>query len=297
MQLLRMENIGMTLLGMISLIALASGPALPQTREETEKRIASMPADQRAFERFRVWISGLPVADRGSGGISDQRTKQIFEKYRVWLKEGGFSDSDISAQIDTVLNQGDRMEAERWNRYFTAEKPAFNTSPNAFLVEMVKGRKLGRALDVAMGQGRNTIWLAQQGWDVTGFDPADQAVGVARENAARLGLTIHTEITTMEQFEFGENKWNLIVLSYAGCGQLARQVERALAPGGIVVVEAFHTDALKTMKIGGSLCQTGELPHLFQGLRSLHYEEPVAQPDFAPRPLRIVRFAAEKPEQ
>ena len=74
MQPLRMKQIGMTLLGIIWLIALAPVPALPQTREETEKRIASMPADQRAFERFRVWISGLPVADRGSGGISDQRT-------------------------------------------------------------------------------------------------------------------------------------------------------------------------------------------------------------------------------
>jgi len=287
----------MKVLGLISLLVLASVPAVTQTREEAENRIASMPADQRAFERYRIWISGLPVADRGSGGISDQQKKELLDRYRVWLKEGGFSDTDISAQIAVILSLGDHMEAERWNRYFTAEKPAFNTNPNAFLVGMVTGRKPGRALDVAMGQGRNAIWLAQQGWDVTGFDPADQAVGVARNNAARLGLTIHTEITTMERFEFGENKWDLIVLSYAGCGQLARQVERALRPGGIVVVEAFHTDALKTMKIGGSLCQTGELPHLFQGLRSLHYEEPVAQPDFAPRPVRIVRFSAEKPAQ
>jgi tRNA/tmRNA/rRNA uracil-C5-methylase (TrmA/RlmC/RlmD family) len=188
------------------LVALASLPAASQTREQTENRIASLPADQRAFERYRAWIAGLPVADRGSGGIGSQQTGELFEKYRVWLIEGGFSDTDISAQITIVQNQGDRMEAERWNRYFTAEKPAFNTAPNAFLVEMVKGRKPGRALDVAMGQGRNTIWLAQQGWDVTGFDPADQAVGVARENAARLGLTIHTEIATMERFEFGENR-------------------------------------------------------------------------------------------
>ena len=72
-------------------------------------------------------------------------------------------------------------------------------------------------------------------------------------------------------------------------------MERALKPGGILVEEAFHTDALRTMKVGGSLCGPGELPHAFQGLRVLRYEEPVAKPDFAPRPARVVRFAAEKP--
>lgn len=57
------------------------------------------------------------------------------------------------------------------------------------------------------------------------------------------------------------------------------------------------TDALRTMKIGGSLCGPGELPHAFQGLRVIRYEEPVAKPDFAPRPVRVVRFAAEKPTE
>ena len=145
-----------------------------------------------------------------------------------------------------------------------------------------------------MGQGRNAIWLAQQGWDVTGFDPADEAIAQARANAQRLGVTIHTEITTMEQFDFGENKWDLIVLSYAGCSEIADEVAKALKPGGILVEEAFHTDALKTMKIGGSLCKPGELPNAFHELRVLHYEEPIAKPDFAPGPARVVRFAAEK---
>ena len=87
------------------------------------------------------------------------------------------------------------------------------------------------------------------------------------------------------------------MLSYAGCSQLTKQVEKALKLGGILVEEAFHTDALKTMKIGGSLCGPGELPHAFQGLRVLRYEEPIAKPDFAPKPARVVRFAAEKPAE
>lgn len=266
-----------------------------QTGEDTEKRISSLAAEERGFERFRLWIASLPVEARGSAGISTQRNSELLRKYRAYLKEGGFSDTEIERQIDVVIQQGSRMEAERWNRYFTAEKPAFNVKPNGFLVDVVAGRKPGRALDAAMGQGRNSIWLAQQGWDVTGFDIADKAIAIANEDAGRAGVKIHAEVKSIEEFDFGENDWDLILLSYAGGGQLVKQVEQGLAPGGILIVEAFHDDALKKYRIGGSLFRTGELPHLYQGLRTVRYEEPIAQPDFAPGPVRVVRFCAQKP--
>jgi len=267
------------------------------TRADNERRLASLPDDQRAFERFRFWTAGLPESELQPAGLTSEAAQAaLLAKYAAWLGEGGFTGADVARQISLVKKRGAADVAEFWNKYLVGDRRDWvNSQPNGFLVEMVRGRKPGRALDVSMGQGRNTIWLAQQGWDTTGFDPADQAVGEARATAARLGLTMHTEITTQEEFDFGENRWDLVVLSYAGCSQLARQVEKALKPGGLLVEEAFHTDALKTMKIGGSLCGPGELPHAFQGLRVLRYEEPVAKPDFAPRPVRVVRFAAEKP--
>ncbi|HTW68053.1 MAG TPA: methyltransferase domain-containing protein [Bryobacteraceae bacterium] len=273
------------------------GAGQTASRAENERRIASLPDDQRAFERFRFWTSGLPQSELKTAGLTPEATQAaLLSKYAAWLAEGGFSAAEVAEQVALVKKRGPAEDAEFWNKYLVSDRRDWvNWQPNAFLVEMVKGRKPGRALDVSMGQGRNTIWLAQQGWDTTGFDPADQAVAEARATALRLGLTIHTEITTDEQFDFGENQWDLVVLSYAGCSQLARQVEKALKPGGLLVEEAFHTDALKTMKIGGSLCGPGELPYAFQGLRVLRYEEPVAKPDFAPRPARVVRFAAEKP--
>ena len=272
-------------------------PGQSVARAENERRIASLPEDQQAFERFRFWKSGLPQSELQPEGLAAEGAQAtLLTKYAAWLAEAGFSHEEVAKQIALLKKRGPAADAEFWNKYLVSERRDWvNAQPNGFLVEMVKGRKLGKALDVSMGQGRNTIWLAQQGWDTTGFDPADQAVAEARATALRLGLTIHTEITTDEQFDFGENRWDLVVLSYAGCSQLARQVQRALKPGGLLVEEAFHTDALKTMKIGGSLCGPGELPHAFQELRVLRYEEPIAKPDFAPRPARVVRFAAEKP--
>jgi len=288
--------IGFVLTVFLCVAQLANGQSAP-SRIEKERQIASLPEDERTFERFRFWWAALPESDRlGRGDTAAAQQDAFLAKYAEWLKDGGFAPSDVERQLALLKKRGGAGDAEFWNQYLITDRRQWlNSEANGFLIEMVKGRRPGKALDVAMGEGRNSIWLAQQGWDVTGFDPADQAVAVARAKAHRLGLAIQTEITTMEEFEFGENQWDLIVLSYAGCSQLAKQVEKALKPGGILVEEAFHTDALKTMKIGGSLCKPGELPNAFQGLRVLRYEEPVAKPDFAPRPARVVRFAAEKP--
>ena len=189
-----------------------------------------------------------------------------------------------------------RREAERWNKILTEEKPRFNTNPNAFLVEMVKGRKPGVALDVDMGQGRNAIWLAQNGWSVTGFDPAEKAVALALRNAATLGVKLTTEIKGVEEFDFGEDRFDLIVLSYVGARGFNEKVQRALRPGGIVLLEAFHRDATRGRTIGEAVVfNSGELPALFRELRVIRYEEPVATADFGQQPVRVVRLCAERP--
>ena len=137
-----------------------------QTADEVEKRIANLPASERAYERFRFWFTQLPP--------DEQRSPDNQDRYRAYLKQRGFADAEVDSQLTLIEEEGRRSEVARWNRILTADRPAFNTNPNEFLVQMATGRKPGRALDVGMGQGRNTIWLAQQGWDTTGFDPAEK---------------------------------------------------------------------------------------------------------------------------
>jgi SAM-dependent methyltransferase len=266
-----------------------SAPIQSQTLAEVEKRIASLPPEQRAYERFRFWITSLPP--------DQQRDANMEGRYRAYLKDRGFSDVDADAQLKLVQEQGSRAEVERWNRILTAEKPAFNTKPNTFLMEIAKTRKPGAALDVGMGQGRNGIWLAQQGWDVTGFDPAEKAVALARESARKLGVTLKTEIIEMENFDFGERRWDLILLSYVGGREITGALQRALKPGGVLVLEAFHRDATKGRPVGGAVVfDTGELPALYPQLRVVRYEEPIAESDFGQAKVRLVRYAGERPE-
>jgi 2-polyprenyl-3-methyl-5-hydroxy-6-metoxy-1,4-benzoquinol methylase len=266
-----------------------AAPLVSQTADDVEKRIANLPADQRAYERFRFWVTTVPP---------EQRTSTPLVKYREYLLSRNFSAADADAQIKIVQSQSNRLEVERWNNILTAPNPTFNTKPNEFLVEMTKGRKVGTALDVGMGQGRNAIWLAQQGWDVTGFDPAEKAVAVAAEAAKKLGVRLKTEIKGMEDFEFGERRWDLIVLSYVGGREMTAVFERALKPGGLLVVEAFHRDATQGRSIGGAVVfDTGELAKQYSGLRVVRYEEPMTVPDFGgPAKVRVVRYCGERPE-
>lgn len=256
-----------------------AAPAAAATREEV-----------KTYEAFRAWITTQPVdMQRAADAV-------VFARYAAELRKHGQPEKEIASTIDSLRAMGDRAEIERWNRILTAPKPMFNTAPNAFLVDVTKGLKPGRALDVGMGQGRNTIYLAQQGWDSVGFDPAQKAVAAAQEQAGKLGVKITTHIARAEEFDWGEAQWDLIVLSYVGGREYVANVVRALRPGGMLVLEGFHRDATKSRPIGGAVVfDTNELLQLFPPLRVVRYEDTNAVADFGLAETRVVRLAAVKP--
>jgi SAM-dependent methyltransferase len=266
--------------------AAAQSPVIPPPLPaEQQQRLSAMPPDTQVYERFRYWAGFQPP----------QILAEALRHYDAYLSTLGVPQDDRARQLKTIEAEGRRLEVERWNRILTAEKPAFNTNPNAFLVEMVKGRAPGAALDVGMGQGRNAIYLAQHGWQVTGFDPAEKAVAQANAAAKQLGVALTTVVQGSEDFDFGENRWDLILLSYVSVRDIADRVARALKPGGIVVVEAFHRDVTRRSSVGGAVVfDSNELPKLFSSLRVLRYEDVEAKTDFGAGLARAVRLCAMK---
>lgn len=143
---------------------------------------------------------------------------------------------------------------DRFNRIF--ERPESERSaPNAFLVECL-GRiastrerespdsVAGDALDVAMGDGRNTIALAQHGYRVVGFDMADVGVNRARKRAADLGLTIDARVDTFGDAYFQPDQWDVVALMYFGVD--ANDLERiksSVKPGGYLIMERAGGDS------------------------------------------------------
>ncbi len=240
----------------------------------------------QAYSLFRLWMTEQP---------RDTPREQMRSSYKAHLESQGLSEDEIEAEIRLLEAGGDRAEIEMWNRILTAEEPRFNTRPNAFLERMVEGWQPGRALDVGMGQGRNAIFLAQEGWQVTGFDPADKAVALADELAAKAGVEIQTVVQTADEFDFGTDQWDLIVLSYVSARSLVDEVVRSLALGGRVVLEAFHHDATEGRSIGrGVVYESNELLELFSDLRVIRYEDEMAVADFGQETMRVVRLAAVK---
>lgn len=252
-------------------------------------------ADMAAFREFRVWMTAQP--DKAERSMLDEPySEALLSRYAAKLRSDGRPAAQVDAALAPLRKFGPKLEHELWNRNLTAEQPSFNTEPNAFLVAMAKTLKPGRALDVGMGQGRNAIYLAKQGWDVTGFDPADRALARAQELAAKQGVKIKTVLNTSENFDFGRSQWDLILISYAGGRDVKRQVIESLKPGGVVILEGFHHDATKGSSIGPSVVfQTNELLTLFTGFRVLHYEDVAAKADFGPGQTRVARLMAQKP--
>jgi SAM-dependent methyltransferase len=165
-------------------------------------------------------------------------------------------------------------------------------------VDFTKTLKPGRALDVGMGQGRNAIYLAQHGWEVTGFDLSDAGVNLAREQTAKLGVKLNASVADAHIYDYGDAQWDLIVFCYVPLSGLAERLERRLRPGGIVLVEDFHRETAKVRLLPGGFGDN-ELLEAFHGFRILHYEDVLARQDWGAQLAdanRIVRLAAQKPK-
>jgi SAM-dependent methyltransferase len=116
-----------------------------------------------------------------------------------------------AAQQAPVSADGEAL-GKSWDPAYLT--PEFNLDPNAFLVSIAKDLKRGDALDVGMGQGRNAIFLARQGWNVTGFDASQVGVTQAQEQARKSGLNLTAVRQTAAAFDWGTNRWDLIVVMY-----------------------------------------------------------------------------------
>jgi 2-polyprenyl-3-methyl-5-hydroxy-6-metoxy-1,4-benzoquinol methylase len=229
------------------------------------------------------------------------------ERYRAKLIADGMSEAAAAERVALIekLSAEHRLDfvALGFDRTYTDPVEHFNTKPNAFLVGVTSDLKPGTALDVAMGQGRNALYLARQGWKVTGFDISAQGLELARAAAAKAGVALTTVLSSYEQFDFGREQWDLIVFSYAWVPlsdpALIARVRAALRPGGLVVIEHPAEDPLKPVAQREWTPEpTDEVNTLAKawvnGFRILRYDDTEDQCDWRNRKARILRLLARK---
>lgn len=169
-----------------------------------------------------------------------------------------------------------------WNEKYANTDYAYGTEPNEFLVSAVAKLKRGETLSLAEGEGRNAVWLAQQGFTVSSIEQSEKGVAKTLRLALRRGVIVMAERGELETFNIQPNSWDLVVSIYAHTPQelrrkLHRQVVAGLKPGGVFILEAY-TPAQIPNNTGGpkdaSLMPTAELLRSeLHGLVFDHLEE------------------------
>jgi SAM-dependent methyltransferase len=184
-----------------------------------------------------------------------------------------------------------------FDRIYASDRPNFSQNPSTVLVEAIERVKPGRALDVAMGQGRNALFLAQRGWTVTGFDISDEGLNAARANAKKAGVTLTAQRSSIEDFDYGEAQWDLIALIYvpyvAHEGAAMARLARALKPGGLLVIESFASDRQSPQRRPVDIDPT-TLKASLTGFDIVRFDDLVAISEWDPQPTRLARVIARK---
>jgi SAM-dependent methyltransferase len=147
------------------------------------------------------------------------------------------------------------LDKTDWDtRYATADL-LWGSGANQFLVEGARGLQPGRALDLACGEGRNSIWLAAKGWDVVGVDFSQVAIDRARRLASDQGVRVSFVESDLFDYSPPAAGFDLIVSAYLQLPQpeldwVLRTCAAALAPGGTLIVVG-HDLANLTDGFGG----------------------------------------------
>ena len=136
-----------------------------------------------------------------------------------------------------------------WDERYSKKEPTYGWEPNDFLREGISRIPPGKVLCLAEGEGRNAVFLAKQGYDVTAVDQSAVGLAKARGFAAERGVAIKTVQSDLSRFEIQPGAWQGIISIWAHVpslvrGDLHKRCVAGLAPGGLFLLEAYSPKQL-----------------------------------------------------
>lgn len=158
-----------------------------------------------------------------------------------------------------------------WDQRYSAPEYVYGTEPNAFLAEHA-GLLTGPVLSLCEGEGRNGVFLASRGFDVLGVDGSPVGLAKAQRLASARGVALRTEVADLATYDPPENTFGAVVSIFAHLPSALRRrlyplVERALKPGGVLLIE-HYSPAQIPKSTGGPkdpdmLFAAADLPRMF----------------------------------
>lgn len=133
------------------------------------------------------------------------------------------------------------MEREDWDLKYAARDPLWPAEPNQFAVRELGDMAPGRALDVAAGQGRNAVWLAERGWKVTAVDFSEAGLAAARRLASDRGTEVQWVHADLREYVPQRGGFELVLIAYlhlphTDLAGVLHRATAALAPAGTILV-------------------------------------------------------------
>jgi SAM-dependent methyltransferase len=175
-------------------------------------------------------------------------------------------------------------EYEQWETRFASADYIFGTAPNTFLVAQAhRLPKSGRALVIADGEGRNGVWLAQQGLDVIAFDFSPSAQGKAQALARSRGVSITTELADIAGYDWPPDAFDVVIDIFTQVSDPAERakkfagIRRTLKPGGLLLLHGYRPEQIAYgtggPKIAENMYTRALLEHEFASFTRIEIEE------------------------
>jgi SAM-dependent methyltransferase len=181
-----------------------------------------------------------------------------------------------------LIGESDRVDCQRWDNKYAGIEFSSALSPSQFVATELAGLPPGRALDLAAGHGRHTVWLAERGWRVTAVDFSRVGLDKARKLSASRGLgddQVDWVIADLNDYQPARDAFELVLLAYL-------QVDAALRAKVLAAAAAALTP-------GGTLLVIGhDLANLTEGAGGPRYPDVLYTPEAIAgelRGLQIVR--------
>jgi 2-polyprenyl-3-methyl-5-hydroxy-6-metoxy-1,4-benzoquinol methylase len=170
-----------------------------------------------------------------------------------------------------------KSDQKRWDERFRVKNFAFGKEANPFLRGNIGLFPKGKALDIAAGEGRNAVFLAQHGFDVDAVDISERGLKKAKKLAKEMGVKIHTLLVDLDSYQIERERYDLIANFYYLNRRFIPKIKKGLKKGGKVIFETYLLEQ-RTLGTGGPkhskyYLKHNELLKLFEGLRILLYRE------------------------
>lgn len=164
-------------------------------------------------------------------------------------------------------------DQSRWDKHYDIEGFLFGSKPIRFLKDNIHLLPKGRALDLAMGEGRNGVYMATQGFDVLGLDISPVGLNKAHQLAEHHKVKIETRVVDLENYQLEKNAYDVIICTYYMQRDLFDQMKESLKPGGMALVETYNIDYLRYARFSRKyLLENNELLKIFKDFKIIRYQ-------------------------